>query len=163
GTTAATKPSLGSFPAFPLRFNTGNVPNYANPRRFVLSMAHMMSWTINGRMYDMVDMAAVAQDEIVYRDGTMAWEWVNQSPIAHPMHLHNIQFQVVQRTSPATSSYATISQGFVDDGWKDTVLVWPGEKVKIAMRFGPETGLYMYHCHILEHEDMGMMRNFLIA
>ena len=57
------------------------------------------------------------------------------------------------------SSYNTANQGFVDTGWKDTVIVWPGERVKIAMTFGPHTGMYMYHCHILEHEDMTMMRN----
>ena len=56
----------------------------------------------------------------------------------------------------------TINQGLVDTGWKDTVLVWPGERVKIAMMFGPHAGMYMYHCHILEHEDMTMMRNYMI-
>jgi len=92
----------------------------------------------------------------------MAWEWINNSPIPHPMHIHNVQFQVVQRTSPGTSSYATVNQGFVDSGWKDTVLVWPGERVKVAMMFAPYAGMYMYHCHILEHEDMTMMRNYMI-
>ena len=88
---------------------------------------------------------AVAEDEMVYRDETMAWEWINNSPIPHPMHIHNVQFQVVQRTTAwATSSYATVNQGFVDSGWKDTVLVWPGERVKIAMTFGPHTG----HVHV---------------
>jgi blue copper oxidase len=42
------------------------------------------------------------------------------------------------------------------------VLVWPGEKVRVAMHFVPYTGMYMYHCHILEHEDMTMMRNYMI-
>jgi FtsP/CotA-like multicopper oxidase with cupredoxin domain len=78
------------------------------------------------------------------------------------MHMHNIQFQVVARVPSAFSSYATINQGLVDTGWKDTVLVWPGERVKIAMTFGPHAGMYMYHCHILEHEDMTMMRNYMI-
>jgi FtsP/CotA-like multicopper oxidase with cupredoxin domain len=40
--------------------------------------------------------------------------------------------------------------------------VWPGERVKVAMNFDSYTGMYMYHCHILEHEDMGMMRNYHI-
>jgi FtsP/CotA-like multicopper oxidase with cupredoxin domain len=69
---------------------------------------------------------------------------------------------VVKRTSPGTSSYATANQGFIDTGWKDTVIVWPGERVKIAMTFSPHAGMYMYHCHILEHEDMTMMRNLMI-
>jgi FtsP/CotA-like multicopper oxidase with cupredoxin domain len=79
------------------------------------------------------------------------------------MHIHNVQFQVLERNAAASpSSYSTVNQGFVDSGWKDTVLVWPGERVKTAMTFGPDTGMYMYHCHILEHEDMTMMRNFMI-
>lgn len=50
----------------------------------------------------------------------------------------------------------------VDDGWKDTVLVVPGEKVRILRRFEDYSGLFLRHCHNLEHEDMGMMRNFRV-
>ena len=158
GRRASTKPALGPLPPLSMVYNAGNVPNYASPRPFTLDM-RMMEWTINGRVFEMM---AVAEDEIVHLHDTMAWEWINNTPIPHPMHMHNVQFQVVQRTVPATSSYATINQGLVDTGWKDTVLVWPGERVKIAMTFGPHAGMYMYHCHILEHEDMTMMRNYMI-
>jgi blue copper oxidase len=151
--------ALGPLPPLSMRYDASNVPNYATPRPFTLEMGRMMTWTINGRVFEMM---AVADDEMVYCDETMAWEWINNSPIPHPMHMHNIQFQVVQRTAPSTSSYATINQGLVDTGWKDTVLVWPGERVRIAMTFGPHMGMYMYHCHILEHEDMTMMRNYMI-
>jgi len=151
---------LVPLPALSIRYGPNNVPNYAAPRPFTLEMGRMMTWTINGRVFEMME---VAEDEMVYCDETMAWEWINNSSIPHPMHMHNIQFQVVQRTSPSsTSSYSTVNQGFVDSGWKDTVLVWPGERVKIAMTFGPHMGMYMYHCHILEHEDMTMMRNYMI-
>jgi FtsP/CotA-like multicopper oxidase with cupredoxin domain len=118
-----------------------------------------MNWTINGRVYDET---AVADDEMVYLNQTLAWEWINNSSIPHPMHIHNVQFQVLGRSGAPASSYSTVNQGFVDSGWKDTVLVWPGERVKIAMNFAPNTGMYMYHCHILEHDDMGMMRNYMI-
>lgn len=158
GRRAAVKPVLGPLPPLSVRYDGSNVPNYYAPRPFTLEM-HQMVWTINGRVYEM---EAVAEDEMVYCGETMAWEWINNSPIPHPMHVHNVQFQVVQRTPPATSSYATINQGLVDSGWKDTVLVWPGERVKIAMKFEPYMGMYMYHCHILEHEDMTMMRNYMI-
>ena len=160
GRKSTTKPVLGPLPALSIRYGPNNVPNYAAPRPFTLEMGRMMTWTINGRVFEMME---VAEDEMVYCDETMAWEWINNSSIPHPMHMHNIQFQVVQRTSPSsTSSYSTVNQGFVDSGWKDTVLVWPGERVKIAMTFGPHMGMYMYHCHILEHEDMTMMRNYMI-
>ena len=107
-------------------------------------------------------MGEPALEEMVTRDVPIAWEWINNTSIPHPMHIHNVQFQVVKRTASTASSYGTINQGFVDSGWKDTVTVWPGERVKIAMRFGPDSGMYMYHCHILEHEDMGMMRDLMV-
>jgi blue copper oxidase len=158
GRRAASNPALGMLHPLMMTFDANNVPNYNTPRPFSLDM-RMMEWTINGRVFEMM---AVAEDEMVNLHETMAWEWINNTPIPHPMHMHNVQFQVVQRTSPGTSSYATINQGLVDTGWKDTVLVWPGERVKIAMMFGPHAGMYMYHCHILEHEDMTMMRNYMI-
>jgi FtsP/CotA-like multicopper oxidase with cupredoxin domain len=158
GRRAATKPALGPLPPLAMRFDASNVPNFHAPRPFSLDMQQMV-WTINGRVYEM---EAVAMDEMVNNGETMAWEWINNTPIPHPMHIHNVQFQVVERTPSAVSSYATINQGLVDSGWKDTVLVWPGERVKIAMHFEPYTGMYMYHCHILEHEDMTMMRNYMI-
>ena len=162
GKKAATQPVLGTLPPSPMRFDATNVSNFAAPQPFTLAMGHMMTWTINGRIYDMNDMMAVAEDEIVTIDSPIAWEWINNSPIPHPMHIHNVMFQLVQRIPPNTTSYATVNQGFIDEGWKDTVSVWPGERVKIAMKFGPHAGMYMYHCHILEHEDMTMMRNLLI-
>lgn len=158
GRKATANPGLGSLMPLMMTFDANNVPNYNTPRPFTLDM-RMMEWTINGRVFEMM---AVAEDEMVHVHDTMAWEWINNTPIPHPMHMHNVQFQVVQRTPSAASSYATINQGLVDTGWKDTVLVWPGERVKIAMMFGPHAGMYMYHCHILEHEDMTMMRNYMI-
>jgi FtsP/CotA-like multicopper oxidase with cupredoxin domain len=158
GRKASAKPALGAFPALSVLYDASNVPNYASPRPFTLDMRQMV-WTINGRVYEM---EAVADDEMVWLGDTMAWEWINNSPIPHPMHIHNVQFQVVKRTPPSTSSYATINQGLVDSGWKDTVLVWPGERVRVAMTFDSYAGMYMYHCHILEHEDMTMMRNYMI-
>jgi len=160
GNKATTSPALGPLPPLSVQYEASNVPNFTSPHAFTLSMGHMMSWTINGRVFEET---AVAEDEKLNSDEPLAWEWINNSPIPHPMHIHNVQFQVVQRTAPAfLSSYSTINQGLIDSGWKDTVLVWPGERVKLAMKFGPHTGMYMYHCHILEHEDMTMMRNFMI-
>lgn len=85
--------------------------------------------------------------------------------MAHPMHVHGVQFQVLSRQiDPAyAEAWRTLSAGFVDEGWKDTVLVMPGERVQIAVRFADYAGRYLVHCHNLEHENMGMMRNFLIT
>jgi FtsP/CotA-like multicopper oxidase with cupredoxin domain len=160
GRKATVRPVLGSLPAITQHYDASNVSNFNTPVPFVLAMQMGMTWTINGRVYEPMGMA---DDEMVYRDVPIAWEWINNSSIPHPMHIHNVMFQVVNRTPPSsTSSYNTVNQGFLDTGWKDTVIVWPGEKVKIAMTFGPHMGMYMYHCHILEHEDMTMMRNLMI-
>jgi FtsP/CotA-like multicopper oxidase with cupredoxin domain len=159
GRRASAHPQLGPLPPLEVKYDSSNVLNFDTPRPFTLEMS-MMVWTINGRVYDMTE---VAEDEMVYLDDVEAWEWINNSPIPHPMHIHNVQFQVVKRTPPSNlTSYNAVNQGFIDTGWKDTVLVWPGEKVRVAMKFSPYVGMYMYHCHILEHEDMTMMRNYMI-
>ncbi len=84
--------------------------------------------------------------------------------MAHPIHLHGQQFQILSRSAADADpqDYATMSEGFISSGWKDTVLVTPGERVKIVKPFGDFKGAFMYHCHNLEHEDMGMMRQFIV-
>jgi hypothetical protein len=83
--------------------------------------------------------------------------------MAHPIHLHGQYFQILsrQQTKPS-DAYNSVKDGFIEGGWKDTVLVMPGEEVKIIKPFQDFKGLFMYHCHNLEHEDMGMMREFSV-
>ena len=117
-------------------------------------------WRINDRVYDM--QAAPIE---VARGGSETWLLRNYHTSApHAMHLHGFQFRVVEReTSPDQLAPLAIgSNGRVatDLGLKDTVLVWPGESVRIAIDFrtpfvGPQ--IYLLHCHNLEHEDAGMM------
>lgn len=111
----------------------------------------------------------MAQNEIVKSGSVEIWEFANMSSgmmqMAHPMHVHGGQFQVLQRI-PASSFEAdrrTLSAGFTDEGWKDVVLVWPGERVRLLIQFAPFKGLFLYHCHNLEHEDLGLMRNFRLV
>ena len=84
--------------------------------------------------------------------------------MAHPIHLHGQQYQVLRRVTDKVhaSDYATVKDGFVDTGWKDVVLVMPGEEIEIIKPFQDYKGLFLYHCHNLEHEDLGMMRQFLV-
>ena len=84
----------------------------------------------------------------------------------HPMHLHGFSFQVIERLNspPALAALSRFGKGRTvsDLGWKDTVLVWPGETVRIAIDFThdfPGSQTYLFHCHNLEHEDAGMMIN----
>ena len=130
-----------------------------------------MNWTINGRTFGMTD---IARDEIVKLGDLEVWEFTNQISrgmgmmgsmnLPHPMHIHGLQFQVVERRvdAAARAAWATLNQGHIDEGWHDTVLVMPGERVKVLVKFEDFTGLYLYHCHNLEHEDMGMMRNYRV-
>ena len=113
-----------------------------------------MTFVINGKSFDMNRI-----DEVVNLNNgdTEIWSIQNMSPMAHPFHVHAIQWQVLDRNGVPASG--------TDLGWKDTVLVQPGETVRIIGRFDPavNTGTYMYHCHILEHEDEGMMGTFQIT
>lgn len=121
----------------------------------------MMNWLIDGRTFEM---AEAAPAETVDRDSTHVWEFENRAnpmgmAMAHPIHMHGRQFRVIGRSGGAANA---LREGIHDQGWTDTVLVLPGETVRVQVTFSHEPGLYLYHCHILEHEDMGMMRNFRI-
>lgn len=127
-------------------------------RAFALPPAHMAtagmhmagSHTINGRIFSMTRV-----DETVTAGETEIWEFDNSvGGDPHPMHIHGVQFQIVDRTGGIVEPY--------EKGWKDTVLVKKGEKVRVVMRFPNEKGLFLLHCHNLEHEDDGMMMNFEI-
>jgi len=94
----------------------------------------------------------------VKRNTTEIWEVSNASPMAHPFHVHNVQFKVLDRNGKRPNPSET--------GLKDTVLVGGGETVRIVMRFPEYSDAkvpYMYHCHILEHEDQGMMGQFVVV
>ena len=140
--------------------------NFRAPKVFNITMG-MMVWGINGRSFEM---EGVATDETVRLDTAEIWEFRNDAEtgmmgmMAHAMHVHGLQFRVLERSvEPRFSSGRnSVSAGYVDVGWKDTVLVMPGERVRMLLRFEHYDGLYLYHCHMLEHEDSGLMRNYLI-
>jgi FtsP/CotA-like multicopper oxidase with cupredoxin domain len=134
-------------------------------RRVNLRMQPPGGWTLNGRTFEMT---GVASDEQVRLGTTEIWEFVNRGgmmSLPHPIHMHGEQFQVLDRAvnSGGRRAWEAVKDGYVDGGWKDTVLVMPGERVRVLRRFADFTGLFLYHCHNLEHEDMGMMRNFEIV
>ena len=138
--------------------------NVGNPNIITLSMRHM-SALLNGRTYKMNDIKA---DEMIPLNSSQLIEFDNNMhgmmSMPHPMHLHGEQFQIIKRESNpiAKTEYDTVSSGFVDAGLHDTVMVMPGEKVTVLKPFNDYKGLFMYHCHNLEHEDLGMMRDFRI-
>ncbi len=132
-------------------------------RRRVPLLFQRMEWLLDGRTFGMSD---VAPEETVTAGSTHVWEFENLAnrmgmQAAHPIHIHGRQFRVVDRTGGRAAN--TLRAGIVDAGWRDTVLVLPGETVRVQVEFTKHPGQYLYHCHILEHEDMGMMRNFRVT
>ncbi len=134
-------------------------------RRIPISIA-AGQWLLDGRTFDMMN---AAPEEEVRAGSTHIWELTNVSgmmgmPMAHPLHLHGRQFRVLSRApvSGTSAGSSSVREGLLDEGWTDTVLILPGERVRLQVTFTEYPGLYLYHCHILEHEDMGMMRNFRV-
>ena len=130
-------------------------------RKFLLAMPGMGptrmlgmggGFTINGNVMKMQSI-----NEVVKMGETEIWQIANEGPMIHPFHIHNTQFRILDRDgSPPAANEA---------GLKDTVVVNPGEIVRVLVRFENYTDSerpYMYHCHILEHEDAGMMGQFTV-
>ena len=136
-------------------------------RPIALSTADM-KWFINGKQYVPSEFPIEVE-----RGAVEIWEIANDmASMPHPMHIHGFQFQVLERMTmkgaipnPLAPLVGDDGRVPTDRGWKDTVLVWPGETVKVAIDFShPFDGeqRYVFHCHNLEHEDAGMMVNYRI-
>jgi bilirubin oxidase len=153
------------------RHERSQAENPDKPRSIKISMMRM-KWLLNGKEFEMT---AADATETVKMNTMQVIEFDNgytqsmgmgmMSGLPHPMHIHGQQFQIIERVvrEDRRKDYETVSKGFVDDGWKDVVLVMPGEKVTLLKRFDDYKGYFLYHCHNLEHEEMGMMRNFNVV
>jgi spore coat protein A len=103
-------------------------------------------------------------------NSTEIWEFVNQTEDTHPMHLHLVRFQLLDRRTFDTFDYlmnkhlrftAPAEPPAPNElGWKDTIQCPPGMITRIIVHFEGYAGKYLYHCHILEHEANDMMRPF---
>jgi len=103
---------------------------------------------------------------------TEVWEFYNATADAHPMHIHEVAFQVVNRQAivvdeaagtvqVAAGSAPTPPEAW-ENGWKDTVIAYPGQVTRLRLRF-TNPGQFVWHCHIVEHEDNEMMRPYRIG
>lgn len=107
---------------------------------------------LNGKSFDMDSV-----NEVVYLNTTEIWTLKNNTLVAHPFHIHDIQFNVIEEHGIAIPP--------TQRGWKDVVLVMPEDSVKFLTKFETFTNPtvpYMYHCHLLHHEDDGMMGSFIV-
>lgn len=107
---------------------------------------------INGREYDLNRI-----DFEVPFGATELWRFTTKGNAPHPVHVHGASFQVQSRTGGRGTVFPW------ERGWKDTVLLEDGETVDVLVRFDMFRGIYLIHCHKLEHEDMGMMANFRVV
>lgn len=108
---------------------------------------------INGREMDMNRIDAVAEVGT-----TEIWNVTNNMAFPHNFHVHDVQFQVLDIEGAAPPAELA--------GWKDTVYVRPNETVRLIMRFDDYADAefpYMFHCHLLRHEDQGMMGQFVVV
>jgi spore coat protein A len=121
---------------------------------------------INGKGYD------DPISETVKLGSIEKWRFINTTDDSHPIHLHMVQFQIVERQGydPVALRNKEIKllgkprkPPANESGWKDTAVVNPGEILTIVVRFDGYTGRYVYHCHMLEHEDNDMMRPYKVV
>jgi spore coat protein A len=110
--------------------------------------------------------------EIVKLGSIEIWRFINNTEDAHPMHLHLVQFQILRRQGfdPVALRNGTLElvgmprlPAANEAGRKDTAVVNPREVLTIIVRFEGYTGRYVFHCHMLEHEDNDMMRPFEVV
>jgi spore coat protein A len=140
-------------------------------RDFVLSEkmdsnGHSLGVRINDKGYD------EPVTEIVKLGTTEKWRFINNTDDSHPMHLHLVQFQILQRQGFDPFAFqrgklvlaGTPRKPAANEmGWKDTAVVSPSEILTILVRFEGFTGRYVFHCHMLEHEDNDMMRPYEVV
>jgi FtsP/CotA-like multicopper oxidase with cupredoxin domain len=129
-----------------------------------------------GTVSDGVSTERMWMDEVTENPtvgATEVWEIYNTTADAHPMHIHEIAFEVVNRQGLALDSEGEVVQPIQQDGstqppepwesgFKDTVIAYPGQVTRVRARFSTP-GQFVWHCHIVEHEDNEMMRPYRIG
>ena len=103
---------------------------------------------------------------------TEVWELYNATADAHPIHIHELTFAVLDRqdiTVDEAAATVGVAEGSTplasepwESGFKDTVIAYPGQVTRVKLRFD-NPGQFVWHCHILEHEDNEMMRPYRIG
>jgi len=182
--------------------NPGEIPTRLPPIERLQTTDIARNLTLNEELYDPIDIPIGAKlgtndrgpldwgDAITENPklgDVEIWNIANLTVDAHPIHLHLVSFQVVERVPISDLSFHEAVEKYVRDGrvgsppdplafatgepkqperwemgWKDTVIAYPGQVTRIIAKFDLP-GLYVWHCHILEHEDNEMMRPFYVG
>ncbi len=128
------------------------VLNDIGPREAVLGTVEM----VNGIPTPMPMMWGDPITEMPVQDEEEIWEIYNYTMDAHPIHIHQVMFEVVNRESMDGLTPPRSPESW-ETGFKDTVTAYPGEITRVKVLFD-NLGLYVWHCHIVDHEDNEMMR-----
>lgn len=135
-------------------------PPIVNTRVWALtqSLAGDLVWTINGLPYDPDRIDTFPLNP---RLGTAErWFFVNTTPVNHVMHIHDVDWRLIRRLSAEPYPEDALQ---AELGLKESFLVRPNEIVEIVSRFTDHLGVYVLHCHVLEHEDRAMMAQFQVV
>lgn len=136
-----------------IKTRTFEISNAMEHHGVPMNNGMQMRHRINGKLFD-----SNRIDETVAANTNEIWVFDNsKGDEPHPMHLHGTFFQVLQRSGGRNRLIAS------ENGWKDTILVMPGETVKVIIPFENLKGKFVFHCHNLEHEDDGMMLQYQLS
>jgi hypothetical protein len=154
-----------SFDLLQIRAARTLVPSREVPERLVApdqlrakDAVRTRSFELNGTSINGKEMDMGRIDEAVVVDTTEIWEVHNNSGTPHSFHPHDVQFRVLEYAGAPPPPHL--------GGPKDTVYVPPGDTVRIVVHFSDYTDSrvpYMFHCHVLQHEDRGMMGQFVVV
>jgi spore coat protein A, manganese oxidase len=120
--------------------------------RWVVSIGGLFktTWLVNGRTFN-----PARADAFPVLGTIQTWEIVNRTAVAHVMHLHHTDWYLLSRDGRPPPPW--------EDCLKETFFVYPGERILIAGRFSDYTGKFVVHCHMLDHEDHGLMSQFEVV
>lgn len=144
---------------------SGNIKTPMGPRQALLGV--LETDTATGNLVSVPKLWVDPITETPLLNSTEVWEIYNTTVDAHPIHVHLVAFEVIDRQEFDLASFApvdgtTTSPNPNEMGYKDTVLAFPGQITRIKAKFDIP-GLYVWHCHIVEHEDNEMMRPYLVT
>lgn len=151
-----TSPTANPVTTLPANLRTYDIPSLQDVARtrtkvFTVDSAGF-PYYINDMIYDHL----ITNDTVVLGD-VEVWELINISDIAHPFHIHDVQFHVIEKNGAPPMAHLA--------GRKDVILLQPNDSIKFITKFddfADEHTPYMFHCHNLFHEDGGMMGAFIV-
>lgn len=116
-------------------------------------------WTINGRRFDPERVDTAPLNPVL--NSTERWVFVNATTAEHIVHIHDVDWRLVRRIGPTQMSAEELA--VEQNSLKETFVIRPGETIELISKFTDHVGRYVFHCHLLEHEDRSMMANFEVV